>query len=305
MEDEATELYRRYRPTKLKEMVGQREAVRMVGRLLQNGELPHVILFTGPSGVGKTTLARIIRAKLGCSDTDFYEVNAAKDRGIDIVRSISARKSLAPMGGPCRIWLIDEAAEMTPQAQGSFLIDLEDTPQHVYFFLATTDPQKLRQTIITRSTEIRLSSISVAALTELVERISQAEGVQLGDKVIEKICDIADGSARKAIVLLHQVRGAKTEEDQLKELRKSDTKYDAIELCRLLLKEASWRDVCDMIKGIQSEPEGVRRLVLVYASKASLGGNKRALTVLESFRDNFYDTGLAGLILACSEVMEV
>src|SRR5690606_3369465 len=110
------------------------------------GDIPHAMLFTGPSGCGKTTLARILRVKLRCSDNDFQEINAADFRGIDSIRSMRQQVGAAPLGGDSRIWLIDEAHSMTADAQNAFLKLLEDTPRHVYFFLATTDPQKLKKT---------------------------------------------------------------------------------------------------------------------------------------------------------------
>ena len=141
-DSEATELYRKYRPTSFKQVVGQEEAIRTLTELGKRKAIPHAILFTGPSGVGKTTLARILQRKLKCVGNDFVEMNAANDRGVGIIRSIQNKVGLAPMLGSCRIWLMDEAHQLTSDAQSAFLKLLEDTPSHVYFMLATTDPQK-------------------------------------------------------------------------------------------------------------------------------------------------------------------
>ncbi|MHC1623170.1 MAG: AAA family ATPase [Candidatus Methanospirareceae archaeon] len=102
------ELYKRYRPAKFADLVGQSSAVQVLTDLGRKGSIPHTILLSGPSGVGKTTIARILRRKLHCSDVDFSEVNVADFRGIDMVRDIRSHMSLSPCGGKCRMWLIDE-----------------------------------------------------------------------------------------------------------------------------------------------------------------------------------------------------
>jgi DNA polymerase-3 subunit gamma/tau len=142
------------RPTTFGEVVGQPRAVAQLTQMGRDDRRPHLLLFVGPSGCGKTTLARIVRRKLRCGEADFMEVNAANNRGIDMVRDIEQRIGLAPIDGDCRVWLIDEAHALTPDAQGAFLKILEEPPSHVYFMLATTDPQKLKPTIRTRATEI-------------------------------------------------------------------------------------------------------------------------------------------------------
>ena len=132
------ELYKKHRPSYLEDVFGQPEAVKVLGSMIEKDDLPHSILFTGPSGVGKTTLARILKEELECHANDFKEINCADFRGIDTIRDIRNnmnRQSL--MGGPL-IWLIDEAHKLTNDAQTAFLKMLEDTPKHVYFFLATT-----------------------------------------------------------------------------------------------------------------------------------------------------------------------
>src|SRR3990167_7675833 len=119
--------------------------------------------------------------------TNFSEVNAADFRGIDSIRDIREHMGAAPMSGECRVWLIDEIHQQTGAAQDSFLKMLEDTPSHVYFLLATTDPHKLKKTIITRCTEIRCKPISETDLIGLVKRVSEAEGKTLEEKVMKKI----------------------------------------------------------------------------------------------------------------------
>ena len=152
------ELYKKYRPDGYGDLVGQAPAVKVLRGLLKKG-LPHAMLLTGPSGCGKTTVARIIKNKLQCQDSDFVELNSASDRGIDVIRGIDGRMRLGGLLGGPRIWLFDECHRLTKDAQEAMLKYLEDTPSHVYFLLATTEPDKLITAIRTRCTEVRFAAI--------------------------------------------------------------------------------------------------------------------------------------------------
>lgn len=302
------ELYKKYRPKKLKDLVGQPEAVKVLTDMVKKETIPHALLLTGPSGCGKTTVARILKSELDCSESDFTEVNAADFRGIDSIRDIRSRMNLAPMGGSCRIWLVDEAHKLTNDAQSVLLKMLEDTPQHVYFMLATTDPNKLIKTIHTRCTEIRVKPLSGRDIQGLVKTVADLESVDLGEEVLERIAETAEGSARKALVLLDSVIGLKTADEMIECIRSSSGKVQAIELARLLLQpRSSWPEVATVLKGIKDEdPESLRAMVLSYMTSVLLGGGKmssKAFQIIQSFRDNFYDSKYSGLVAACYEVI--
>jgi DNA polymerase-3 subunit gamma/tau len=302
------ELYKRYRPKTFKAVLGQDEAVKMLTQLVITRKVPHALLFTGPSGCGKTTLARILRRKLHCGESDFFEVNVADFRGIDMVRDIRSRMSLSPISGECRMWLVDEAAKLTSDGQDAFLKILEDTPSHVYFILCTTDPQKLKRTIITRCTEVNLRLLPNKTLDQLIGDVSGKEQVQLYDDVRDKIVSHAEGSARKALVLLNQVMGLKTEEEQLEAVEKGDYKAQAIELARALIKpRADWAEVSAILKSLDEEAEGIRRMLLGYCQSVLLGGGKlsdRAYMIIDALREPLYDIGKPGLVAACWEVVK-
>jgi len=302
------ELYRKHRPTGFDEMVGQDDAIRMLKDFGRRQAMPHCLLFTGPSGCGKTTLARIVRTKMKCSDSDYQELNTADFRGIDMVREIRGQMVMAPMGGKVRMWLVDEAHKLTGDAQNAFLKMLEDPPGHVYFMLATTDPQKLLNTIRTRATEIKVRALKNDEMKQLLDRICMDEvDSKLTEDVRDKIIDMADGSPRKALVLLNQIVGFEGDEEAaLATLSGGIAERDGIELARLLMSSnASWPVVAKLLKelpDLETQAEGLRRLMLSYASSVALGGGKgaaRAVDLIDCFRTPYYDTGRAGLILSC------
>jgi len=307
---ETIELALKYRPSRFGEVVGQPNAVKTLVEFGKSNRIPHCLLFTGPSGCGKTTLARIVTNKLKCSRMDFHEVNAAKERGIDMVRGIETRMGAAPIGGKVRVWLIDESSQLTADAQGGFLKVLEEPPSHVYFMLATTHPQKLKQTIITRSTMIKLSAVSNKDMMGLIQRVANAEGMELFEEVADKIVELAGGSCRKALVLLNQAMGDKDVEEQMAAVMVADATKDAIEIARVLIRPGTrWTDVVKVLNGIEGldeNAESIRWLILSYMSSVALKNPKlaaRACGIIDAFRENWYDCKRAGLISACYEIL--
>lgn len=302
----AVELYRRHRPQAFKQMRGQEAAIEALRGMVRSKSVPRALLLVGPSGCGKTTAARILKKALKCSDTDFREINAAEARGIDTIREIHSRHRLKAMGGDCRIWLLDESHRLTSDAQSSLLKMLEDTPDHVYFMLATTDPQKLLPTIRTRCTQVVFRSLTITELKQLVTEVAVAEDKELSPEVVDRIANYAEGSARKALVYLHQVIGIEDPEKQLEVIAPPGVDRAAKDLCQALLKDrVTWKEVAAILKDLNEDAEGVRRAVLGYAQSTILGAGKysdRAYLMLCAFEAPLYDTGKPGLTRACYEV---
>jgi DNA polymerase-3 subunit gamma/tau len=297
-------LYLKYRPKKLKDVLGQDVAIASLLKMHKKGKVPHVLLFTGASGCGKTTIARIMAGMLGCKGGDLSEVNSADFRGIDTIRDIRNRMNFSPMEGETRIWIIDEVHGLTRQAQEAFLKVLEDTPNHVYFFLCTTDPAKLIAAIKTRCTDVKLQSLKDTEIQSLLDDVLDKEKVKIKDEVRDKIIDISAGSARKALVLLHQVIDLDDKKQQLNLLQSSDTEKQAIDLARALMKGASWKEIAVLIKNCTDEPEQIRRLILGYGSACALGGAPRGFLLIDCFSSNYFDSGKAGLIWSCNQVVQ-
>lgn len=302
------EIHLEARPKTLAEVVGQPEAVAQLKALVKGDSgLPHCILFTGPTGCGKTTLARILKNRLKCGDADFREINAAENRGIEMVRDIQSHLRLAPMSGAVRVYIIDECHQLTADAQGALLKILEEPPDHVYIMMATTHPDKLRSAIRTRATEIAVKSVDVETLTALVIAKAGEFGDGIDEGVAAKIADAADGSARKALVILGQVMGIDSEEAQLKAIAKSDEKIAAIEIARAIMAKKPFGAIAPLIKNAEGEPESIRWMILSYFSSVALNGKDvaRCVAVLRCFECNYFDTKKAGLVISVFEACNV
>jgi len=306
-----TGLYQRHRPRKLKDVVGQDAAVKVIEGLLKGDTFPRAILFHGPAGTGKTTIARILKDKLGCQDGDFYEVNSANFRGIDSARDVADRMRMRPMSrGSVRIWLFDEVHKWTPDGQEAMLKPLEEAPSHIHFFLCTTNPEKLHKAVRSRCTDVGLKLVQPKVLTDLSVRVAEAEGVSLSEEVAERVAEAADGSPRKALVILESILGIEDDEDKLRAIERSDEKAKAIDLARALIKPTStWNEVAKILREVDDDPESLRRMVLGYcqsillSEKPSPAIMPRAAMILDEFKYDFYNSLKPGLTIACWRIV--
>ena len=300
-----TSLAVKHRPKLLKDFLGNEDITKALRSMMEREEMPHTILFTGPSGCGKTTLARIFASRLKCSQRDFIENNAADFRGIDSVRDILRQMVLAPMNGSCRVWLLDECHQLSKDAQHALLKALEDTPKHVYFLLATTEPTKLLPTIKTRCVAFDVKPLDDKVMNVLLCSIAQKEGLDgFPQEVLDQIIQDSFGSARMALSILDKIINMDSQ-DMLEAAKQQATEQnEAIDLCRALIGKKPWKDVAKIVQGIEQDPEQVRRAVLGYAQSVLLkSGMGQAYFVMTAFKEPFYDLGKPGLTLACYEAI--
>lgn len=308
------ELPRKHRPQDWDEVVGQDEVVKTLRRLVKGGNVPHAIMFAGPtSGCGKTTLARILAKKLNCdtrnpkNQLDFHEINAASSRGIDMVREIDAKKGLSPVNGDCRIWLIDEGQKLTGDSQAALLKVLEEASKIAYYFICTTDPDKIIKTIHTRCMVLNLKAVKDADMVTIIRNVLEKEGKELTDNVINAIVDLSDGSPRKALRHLEEVLTRTDEASQLALLVKPAVKQISYDLVKKLVfkrKGDTWGPIAKILKDLDEEPETIRRQILGMAAKVLMDGklDGRAFECLHTFKEPFFSEGKPALVRCCFEL---
>jgi DNA polymerase III subunit gamma/tau len=297
-------LHIKYRPKSFEEFIGNDSVIESLKSVLYNESIrPHTYLFTGPSGCGKTTLARILKTELGCSDWDFTEMNTANTRGIDSIREVISNCGFASFKGNAKVYLFDEAAKLTNEAQNALLKIIEDTPSHVYFILSTTDPEKLLKTIRTRCSTYQLRPLQRSKITRLLRSVCEKEGAKISVDTLKEIARVSEGSPRQALVILGQVIGIQDPEEIMKVIEEGSVKESqVIDLCRLMLegRKEKWKEMSELLKGIEAEPETVRYAVLGYLNTVLLNrGDDRVVELIELFSESFMYSGKAGLTSSC------
>lgn len=295
-----------YRPEELDEFIGSETTVRIVESKMGVQNKPHAYLITGPSGCGKTTMGRIIASMLGASDFNFEEMDSADFRGIDTIRQIRRNMVKSPIGvNKVRVWLLDECHQLSRDAQEALLKALEDTPDHVFFILCTTDPQKLKETLKRRCLHLVVDRVDDDTIVEYLKEIAtEYEEKEVSEYLLEVIAEKSDGSIGRALTLLDSIIDLDKDQAQEELDRKEAEINEAIDLCRALIKGAKWKTVSKILIGLkQSNPEKIRRAVLGYCSTVLLkGDNAQAYVVMDCFRKPFYDAPFPQLIMASYEV---
>lgn len=205
MSEATTALYRKYRPTKFKEVQDQDHIVSVLEGAIAKNTIPHALLFCGGRGTGKTTLARIFAHEIGTSDVDLYEIDAASNRGIDDIRELRDAVHTVPYESDRKVYIIDEVHMLTKEAFNALLKTLEEPPAHVVFILATTEEEKLLDTITSRCQVFRFRNPSREVLAKVVTNVAKKEGFTLEKDAADLIAIAADGSFRDALGVTQKV----------------------------------------------------------------------------------------------------
>ena len=222
-------LARKYRPQKFSDLTGQEHVVRTLVNALKSGRVAHAFLFTGPRGCGKTTSARILARALNCAqgptpepcgvcgpcveiaagtDVDVQEIDAASNNGVDDVRALREAAKYLPARDRSKIYIVDEVHMLSGAAFNALLKTLEEPPGHIKFLLATTDPQKLPATILSRVQRHNIQLVPLGKIVARLREIAAAEGVQASDGALALVARQAQGSMRDALSLLDQLFSA-------------------------------------------------------------------------------------------------
>jgi DNA polymerase-3 subunit gamma/tau len=205
MQKENIALYRKYRPETWSEVIGQDHIVKVISGGLKAGKVAHAYLLCGPRGTGKTTIARIIARELGTSANDINEMDAASNRGIDDIRNINENVRTLPFDSKYKIYILDEVHMFTKDAWNALLKTIEEPPEHVIFILATTELEKVPETIISRCQSFIFKKPNDAILSEHIKNIAKKEGYKLEEGGAELIALLADGAFRDALGTLQKV----------------------------------------------------------------------------------------------------
>ncbi|MCA9329901.1 DNA polymerase III subunit gamma/tau [Candidatus Saccharibacteria bacterium] len=290
-------LYRKYRPKSLSEVVGQQHVTTTLANAIANNKVGHAYLLTGPRGVGKTSIARILAHQLNNIEyneqnthLDIIEIDAASNRRIDEIRDLRDKVHILPAGAKYKVYIIDEVHMLTKEAFNALLKTLEEPPAHVVFILATTEVHKLPETIISRTQHFTFKPIDLRVLATHLETIAKKEKLKIDNDAIELIAIHGDGSFRDGISLLDQARGlaehiTKTEVEKLLGI----TPVEALQQLVHILDNGSAGELFNLLgelrgHGLQSTSlasqlsDQLRQLLLSNDSYQ----NQRTLTLLHS-----------------------
>ena len=198
-------LYRKYRPGSFAEVLGQDHIVTALQGALSQNTISHAYLFAGTRGTGKTSVARIFAESIGAHGNDVYEIDAASNRGIDDVREIRESVQTLPFESTYKVYIIDEAHMLTKEAWNAFLKTLEEPPEYVVFILATTELEKVPETVLSRCQVFQFKKPSIGILKDVVNGIAKKEGYSLDPAGAELIALLGDGSFRDTQGVLDKV----------------------------------------------------------------------------------------------------
>ncbi len=299
-------LYRTYRPSRFSEVVGQEYIVKTLVNAIKNNKIAHAYLFAGPRGTGKTSIAKLFAKAINCSHfngeacdecpnckaylegnhPDIIELDAASNNGVDDIREIIEQVPYAPLIGKYKVYIIDEVHMLTTQAFNALLKTLEEPPAHVIFILATTDPQKVIPTVLSRCQRYNFSKISLYEIKKRMMEILDKEKIPYEEKAAEELSRMAEGGMRDALSLLEQCLSYNPDELKLEDVEHIFGLTSVAEEVELYLKihDHQISEVISEVRNIYTAGADVKRLaadlleivkdVLIYSDQ----GKERLLT---------------------------
>lgn len=295
-------LDKKYRPSSMVSFIGNETLTRRIKTLFKDLEyFPSAILFYGPSGCGKTTLARIISKMLKISE--IHELNIADSRRIDDARGIIENVRYASlMNSQGKVIILNECHKANNEFQNAMLEVLEEPPKNVYFVLCTTEPNKVLDTIKTRCTSFKVERLPMFHMKKLISKVARKENIEVSRSVIRSICTAANGTPRRALLILNGIRNLEDEEDMIDFIKSSgdmeEISPETLKLCQSLMKKDSYKKIMGMVKKLDEDPETVRRGIVGYMTSVLLNNEDAyAALVINNFWDDLTTVGKGGLVL--------
>lgn len=266
-EDAPLALYRAYRPQSFDELRGQEQVVSVLEAAVKQGKVAHAYLFAGSRGTGKTSTARILAKALGTAQIDIYEMDAASNRGIDEVRELREAVATLPFESKYKFYIIDEAHALTKDAWGAFLKTLEEPPAHVIFVLATTELDRVPETIRSRCQVFQFKKPSHTTLKKLILDVAKKEGVVISPAGAEMIALMGEGAFRDTLGILQKAltvsEDQKLDEDEITKVIGAP-KSELTNQFLKALAEKNIENALEVVHKSQSEP---RIFVLLAITK--------------------------------------
>ncbi len=327
-------LYRKYRPKQFEYVYGQDTIVKTLKNTIKNKKINHAYLFTGPRGTGKTSCAKLFAKTINClnnkdgdacnecsncisfnenSNPDIIEIDAASNNGVDEIREIRSKVNLAPAVSKYKIYIIDEVHMLSIGAFNALLKTLEEPPNHIIFILATTEPQKLPNTVISRCQRYDFKNINEHSMRECLKRICDLEKINITDDSLDLIITNSNGGMRDAIGMLDQAyiySDKQINKEDLESLLGTITDEDVLNVFKCLLKK-DYKGIIDIIDEFDKENKDfllINKKMLNFAYKGIVykkTSESKKITEQEiDFFKKISDTNLYNIIDSLNSMIE-
>ncbi len=266
-------LYRKYRPDVWSDVIGQEHIVSVLEGSIKLNKIAHAYLFSGSRGTGKTTIARIFAKALGVTANDIYEIDAASNRGIDDIREIRSGVSAFPLESKYKVYIIDEVHMLTKEAFNALLKTLEEPPTHVIFILATTETDKIPETVLSRCQIFTFRKPNREILKILVTKVAKKEGYVLESGTAELVALLGDGSFRDTLGILQKVLSSSADKNisikEVEDITGAPKSVFVNDFIKALLS-AKKEDALSVISKVKKENISIKIFIALILEKVRL-----------------------------------